>query len=154
MMCSDLSATNTHTHMTTDNYLPNLLPSPLSSLSICHFICKQVISKQFNKPQHVLFFVSGWESHSLRAMRSLIETRAHTPMHALARFNLEYTCRRWVSAHVSVSDRQIMGCQKKQQVFVLVLSPLRKNDPGKKKQRPRWGGDGGDLHLDLKWAFY
>lgn len=40
---------------------------------------------------------------------------------------------------VCVSDRQIMGCQKKRQVCVLVLSPLREED----QEKNREGGKGG-----------
>lgn len=39
-----------------------------------------------------------------------------------------------VRASVCVSDRQIMGCQKKGQVCVLVLSPLREENPGKNRE--------------------
>ncbi len=44
-----------------------------------------------------------------------------------------------VSFRVCVSDRQIMGCQKKRQVCVLVLSPLREEDPEKNRERGRGG---------------
>lgn len=40
-----------------------------------------------------------------------------------------------------VSDRQIMGCQKKRQVCVLVLSSLREEDPEKNREQDKgWAG--------------
>ncbi len=47
---------------------------------------------------------------------------------------LQYVC-----VCVCVSDRQIMGCQKKRQVCVLVLSPLREEDPEKNRERGEEG---------------
>lgn len=38
-----------------------------------------------------------------------------------------------------VSDRQIMGCQRERQVCVLVLSPLREEDPGKNTEQDKEG---------------
>lgn len=55
----------------------------------------------------------------------------------------------WVSVHVCVSDRLIMACQKKPQLCVLVLSPLREEDPERGEVVLRR-----DLRLCLKWAVF